>query len=95
MTCCTSSGTSSTPEHPAHEKPGDALAKTTGRTISQELEHLRALRTAASGHLLCRYFNVVWAMCSDAFAWSVPGWGELCDLCSEEWALDEERSAVA
>jgi hypothetical protein len=29
-------------------------------------------------------------MASDSYAWSVPSWGQFCDLCSENWVFDEE-----
>ena len=74
---------------PAHEIPGNAEAELTGRTILQEVIHLKKTR----GTKLARYFAASWCLSSDSYAWSVPGWGVLCDLCSEEWVLyEEERS---
>lgn len=71
---------------PAHETPGDGATPKTGRTILQELSHLKETRDSK----LARYFSAVWCLASDAYAWSVPGWGEFCDLCSEEYVLVEE-----
>lgn len=76
------------PNHPAYEIPGCASSKPTGRTIHEELEFLKTQQTHETGCTLCRYFNAVWGMASEVYAWSVPGWGDFCDLCSEEWVLD-------
>ena len=74
-------------DHPAYDPPGDAKGKLTGRDISCELEFLKEKRDL---HRLARYFNAAWGMSSEAYAWSVPAWGVLCDLCSEEHACEEE-----
>lgn len=74
------------PHHPAHETPGDPETPKTGRTILAEVEHLRVTRDVR----LARYFHAAWGMASEAYAWSVPGWGTLCDLCSEDWAIHPE-----
>jgi len=70
---------------PAYDKPGDSTSKPTGRNIFEELEHLKTVRDPK----LCRYFAATWGMASDAYAYSVPGWGALCDLCSEEWVFQQ------
>ena len=42
------------------------------------------------GHAVCRVLNEIWAMAPDRESTrSIPGWNVLCDLCSEEWSLDE------
>lgn len=63
----------------AYEVPGNAASKPTGRTIWEELEYLREKRDMR----LSDYFHAAWGMASDAYAWSVPHWGALCNLCSE------------
>ena len=85
--------------HAAYMPPGKDEARggtPTGRTISAELDYLRTNRTAKAAWALGRYFNAAWGMASDAYAWSVPGWGTLCDLCSEEWVFqgDYEKEGV-
>jgi hypothetical protein len=77
--------------HVAFQEPGNSdssLAYRDGRyvNIAQEIEYLRVERDRR----LCRYFVAAWGLSSDAYAWSVPGWGALCDLCSEEWVFEEE-----
>jgi len=72
---------------PAYDPPGKGLENggtRTGRTVLGELGHLRSTRARVR---LPRYFHASWDLASDAYAWSVPGWGVLCDLCSEEWCL--------
>lgn len=71
---------------PATESPGDGSINMTGRSIALEIERLKEHRDQR----LCRYFFAAWDMASDAYAWSVPGWSELCDLCSEEWVFDQD-----
>lgn len=74
--------------HLAYKTPGDADSPTTGRSILQEITRLRKIHDPK----LARYFHAAWGLASDAYAWSVPGWGSLCDLCSEEWALYESEN---
>lgn len=71
--------------HAAYEIPGDAKSKPTGRNILDEVEYLRKNRNEK----LARYFSTTWCLASDAYAWTVPSWGVLCDLCSEEYVLDD------
>jgi len=75
-------------KHPAYDQPGDAKSPPTGRSISEELDFLREKRDP---YRLARYFNAAWGMASESYAWSVPGWGQLCDLCSEEWVVQSEE----
>jgi hypothetical protein len=63
----------------AYEIPGNDKSKPTGRNIAAELEYLKLKRDRR----LSNYLSASWAMASDAYAWSVPFWGVLCDLCSE------------
>ena len=43
---------------------------------------------------LARYFEAAWAAAPDSpEIHAIPGWGVLCDLCSERHVLDEEQSA--
>jgi len=71
--------------HPAYEVPGDAKSPPTGRDIGDELTHLKTTRDRR----LARYFAAAWFMANEAYCWSVPNWGTLCDLLSEEWVFDE------
>jgi hypothetical protein len=71
----------------AFEIPGDGKSESTGRIVVEELEHLKYNRDAK----LARYFHAAWGLSSDSYAYSVPGWGQLCDLCSEEYVLYEEE----
>lgn len=66
--------------HPAYEVPGDATSPPTGRDVGDELVHLKKTRDRR----LARYFAASWGMASEAYCWSVPNWGTLCDLLSEE-----------
>jgi len=70
---------------PAFETPGDSESPATGRSIREEIVHLKETRNQK----LARYFHAAWGLASDAYAWSVPGWGALCDLCSEEWVFHQ------
>jgi hypothetical protein len=42
---------------------------------------------------LARVFNSAWFNAPDdrAVLYSYPGWGLLCDLCSEEWVLYDDE----
>jgi len=65
----------------AYIDPGDASSASTGRTISEEMAHLKATRDVK----VARYLAYAWGAASDAYAReSVPGWNALCDLLSEE-----------
>jgi hypothetical protein len=72
--------------HPAYEVPGREISPMTGRSILEEVHHLKEKRDQR----LCRYFSAAWALASENYAWKVPSWGALCDLCSEEWVFDGE-----
>jgi hypothetical protein len=42
---------------------------------------------------LSRYFQAAWAAAPDeSWIHSIPGWGVLCDLCSEIWVFEENDS---
>lgn len=71
---------------PAYDDPGNPTTSLTGRNIRDELDYLRSTKDKK----LARYFNSVWCMASDNYAWSVPNWGRFCDLCSETWVFDCE-----
>jgi hypothetical protein len=75
------------PNFPAYEVPGNATSKPTGRKLVDELSWLKEHRDWE--RLYC-YFQASWGMASEAYAWSVPYWGSLCDLCSETWVFQEE-----
>ena len=72
---------------PTYDEPGAAETPRTGRTIEGELEWLKAHRDVK----LHRYLNTSWCMASDSYAYSVPGWGDFCDLCSESWVFEEHN----
>lgn len=53
-----------------------------------DLERLNELRLSRNPELHS-YLNSAWIMASESYAWSVPGWGYFCDLCSENWVFNE------
>jgi hypothetical protein len=69
----------------AFEKPGNPESPMTGRGVLAELIHLKKTRDQR----ICRYFNAAWGLASEAYCYSKPAWGLLCDLCSEEWVFNE------
>lgn len=73
--------------HVAYVAPGDERTPYTGRTVEKELEFLRSSKDTK----LARYFHATWGLASEGYAWTVPSWNVLCDLCSEEWVLYEEE----
>jgi len=73
------------PNHPAYEIPGDANSPVTGRVLHEELVYLKLKKNPK----IHRYLNVSWCMASDTYAYSVSGWSQFCDLCSENWVFDE------
>lgn len=76
---------------PAHERPGQEDSPMTGLTIIEEMNSLKRGRNPK----LARYFAGIWTLASDAFARSrPPGWITLCDLCSEEYVLNEGQEPV-
>ena len=80
------------PRHQAYEEPGQSDSKMIFRngklvTILEEVLFLKKNRDRK----LVRYFTSTWCLASDAYAWSVQGWGTFCDLCSEEWVFDESN----
>lgn len=53
------------------------------------VENLRIFRNPE----IARYLNAAWASApDDSSIHSIPGWGALCNLCSEEWCLYEEEN---
>lgn len=73
--------------HIAYETPRDSDSQMTGRTILEEIHLLKR----NCDPKLARYIVASWALASEAYAWSVPSWGVLCDLCSEEYVLYPEH----
>jgi len=63
----------------AYEIPGNKQSDFTGRNIVEELAYLRENKDEK----LESYLSESWFLASDAYAWSVPSWGVLCDLLSE------------
>ena len=44
---------------------------------------------------LARFLYGIWEAAPDSGGiHSLDGWGDLCDLCSEEWVFDEDESRV-
>lgn len=72
---------------PAFQTPGKPESPMTGRTVMEEMNSLKQNQDPK----LARYFNAVWGLASDAYAYSKPGWTQLCDLCSEEYVLYENQ----
>lgn len=58
------------------------------------LTKIQRAKEARDGHALARHLNAAWATApDDRSIHSIPSWGVLCDLCSEEYVLyqDEEE----
>ncbi len=72
---------------PAFDIPGKSESPMTGRTILEEMNFLKRERSTK----LPRYFNAIFHLASEAYAYSKPGWSQLCDLCSEDWAIQPEE----
>lgn len=62
-----------------YKDPGNNQSKLTGRNIVEEMTYLKNQQNEK----LESYLSEAWFMASDAYAWSVPSWGILCDLLSE------------
>jgi len=75
------------PTHMRQWIDGTALEKTLGEYLI-ELKETRNPR-------IVRAFNAAWWNCpeEDAGEWKHKSWYVLCDLCSEEWCLYEERES--
>lgn len=71
----------------SYEIPGNPGSPITGRTVIQELIHLKQTQNSK----IARYFNAIWGLAPDSYAYSKSGWGQLCDLCSEEYVLHEDE----
>lgn len=55
-------------------------------------QNILLAKKARDGHALARYFNAAWWNApDDRSIHSIPSWGVLCDLCSEEWCLYEDE----
>lgn len=72
--------------HPAYAEVGNDKSPETGLNIMEELLQLKNNKDPK----LARYFAAAWDMASEAYCYSVPSWGVLCDLLSEEHVLYEE-----
>lgn len=55
-------------------------------------EHIENLRKTQNPKIV-RAFNAAWFNCPEESSgeWAHKSWGILCDLCSEEWCLHEEK----
>lgn len=74
-------------DSPAYDTPGKSESSKTGRNVLNEVIYLKDNKD----NKLARYFSAGWCLASEAYAWSVDGWGLLCDLCSEEYVLYGEQ----
>jgi hypothetical protein len=72
----------------AYDEPGDPDSALTGRNLLQELIFLKQQQDPK----ITRYFHAAWWIASDGYARANhPGWGQLCDLLSEEEFLYEQN----
>lgn len=56
-------------------------------TLSRTIDRLKQDRNPD----IARYLNRAWGAAPDNISiHSIPGWGKLCDLCSEEYCLYDE-----
>jgi hypothetical protein len=76
--------------HEAYEVPGDAKSPPTGRNIKDEIIYLKETRDRK----LARYFAASWFLATENYCWSVPNWGTLCDLLSEEWVFGDSSGEL-
>lgn len=82
-------------EDPAHTGPGDAetplRTDSLGSTISGTRDFNEAARDKDALRTLA-YLKGAWR-CAPDKPWihSLPSWGVLCDLCSEDWVFYEEE----
>lgn len=67
----------------AYEIPGNSESKLTGRTILEEMTYLKENKDPK----LEIYFSAIWNLATEKYAYSKPGWSQLCDLCSESYVL--------
>jgi len=71
----------------------DPPGKLTGKIMTHTalLDIIRA-KENRDGHKLLRYFNGAWGEAPDkSWIHEIPAWGVLCDLCSEDYVLDEKN----
>lgn len=60
---------------------------THGLVLAAYLDELRTKHDPE----ISRWFNQLWAVAPDQpWIHGIPGWGTLCDLCSETWVFDYE-----
>lgn len=65
----------------------DYSGKPTERTMEQIVFDLKEQRNPD----IARYLNSAWWQAPDSsYIHSIPGWGLLCDLCSEEYVLYDD-----
>jgi hypothetical protein len=72
---------------PMHEHC-DYKNNITAIPLSSTIQNLKNTRNSE----IARYLNRAWAAAPDHISiHSIPSWGELCDLCSEEYCLYEDK----
>lgn len=81
-------------DDPTHVEPGVAdsplLMSSTTMTVTG-YQDVIASKESRDHYRLLRYFNGAWRMApDDRSIHSIPGWGVLCDLCSEDWVFNSE-----
>ena len=56
----------------------------------KEITEILQTKKNRDGYKLCRYLNDAWAKAPDK-QWirDIPGWFDLCDLCSESYVLED------
>lgn len=60
-------------------------------TVETMWQHILQAKKTHDGETLARYFNMAWWNAPDDYTIHlIPGWGVLCDLCSEEHVLYQE-----
>lgn len=75
---------------PAHVRPGCTESGLVGAGVSCFVDVLNCKKNK-NWYRLLRYINAAWAAApDDPSIHRIPGWGVLCDLCSEEWVFAEE-----
>ena len=66
--------------------------KTIGMTCIEDLEQARSNKDWSR---ILSYFNAFWIHAPDEpWIHTIPGWGALCDLCSEYWVFEENNNDI-
>jgi hypothetical protein len=69
------------------DKNEDVYGEILQKSLFYHVENLKESKDAE----LARYFHAAWGAAPDSpRIHRVPGWGKLCDLCSEDYVLYED-----